>query len=153
MEDRGGREGGGGGAHSPDHGFPFFLGCPCCASAPKVVLGCVQAVFRGSIVRRANGTATYKCGAPCSIALPSSSTRVLHCTELSEKEGCWFETSCAAQPLVIEAEDVLGELAVARQAISASRLRIQLTSASLAAVQYMRTSASRIPKVAEGKAS
>ncbi|CAE7315496.1 unnamed protein product [Symbiodinium sp. CCMP2592] len=128
-------------------------GKACYASAPRVVLGCVQAVFRGSVVRRANGTATYKCGGPCSIALPSSSTRVLHCTEFSEKDGGWFETSCASQPLVIEAEDVLGELAMSRQAISASRLRILLTPASLAAVQYMRTSAFKIPKVSESKAS
>ena len=110
--------------------------------APKIVIVCVQAVFRGCVVRLPSGKTTVRTGRPSSAAMPCSSTRVLHATELTPEQmkgqPNWFQTSCASRPIILDpTNNVIGELTVARQALSQTRLHLQLTPSAAKALELL----------------
>ena len=120
----------------------------------KVLVCCVLAAFRGSLMKTKSGNSTVRAGKPSPAALPAGSTRVLHaCELLPGDEPGRFSTSAAAPPLVFDPTNcVLGELTVESVLRSGRRLHIALSAAALRAVNHLASSKTSLPEMPPGDA-
>ena len=95
-------------------------GDACYPDAPKIVVAAIVTAFRGSMVKRSDGTTAVRAGRPAMGPLPAASARMLHVCKMLPIDGGqgphWFSTSCASRPLVLDpANMVLGQLSVKRE--------------------------------------